>query len=807
MKHTLYYLWAIFFVGIFGSCTEEPIMQWNPEDSKLTISYSTVELISRTVPGVTDLNENKVNTVTCFLYLNNDGTSKGADIVKSVTIDVADASSPTAFTINFTEEELGKFTNATSMTLYAVANPSVELQNGTIAGIKKQQIVDSEFSIGEEPASFVMDGQLSINVELQTDGSLGYTFPENNDVLKLTRSAAKIMLHVHTNTVEDENKVEWIPQTDEMEVSFHNGVKYGYIDAGADICLPEDAAQIETDDNYYFSLENAIDFNTEMKVKPENSAVEYIQQGTPFYSYPQKWTDNPFDTTPYLMLVIPWKKKTETEENQEFVNYYYQIPISVQDKCLERNHFYKIFVDVKALGSLIPTEPITLNPSYIVVDWGKPADIVVGLKQYRYLVAEKNEYVMNNVNEFTIPFITSHKCKLQNVEVLMDDISVENVVKGKPQGKEMETYNSDHTKYTNGGVTPCSEDKYKELTITLDNTNSTVKIKHILDNDTNRDLPAAKRLYDYQPITIKFDIIHTDDNNYVEKFTVIQYPMMYVEAEKNEGGNIIKDYDKHQYDYYWNMWAGVDESVKYDRGWVFVNEINYFIKDDWRMVRGCYNGEGTGNKNPNMYIVTVTALDKDSPYMLGDPRTGQRLRDDQLYDNWNTNDAAAMYAVENGKERNLTYYNPTRTDKDSEKIIAPKFRMASSYSKLLTSYFPKKEKMRKRCATYQEQGYPAGRWRLPTVAELAYVQNLSVEGKIPHLYSEANHYWTATGSYTYYTGEGEEYNGQPCIVPNKKIDGHENEIGGVVRPFYDDWYWGDDKCNPHVFTWGDKPLQ
>lgn len=813
MKHTLYYLWAIFFVGIFGSCTEEPIMQWNPEDSKLTISYSTVELISRTVPGITDLNENKVNTVTCFLYLNNDGTSKGADIVKSVAIDVADASSPTAFTINFTEEELGKFTYATtSMTLYAVANPSVELQNSTIAAIKKQQIVDSEFSEGTEPASFVMDGQLSINVKLRSDGSLEYTFPDNNDVLKLTRSAAKIMLHVHTNPVKDENEVEWIPQTKEMRVSFHNGVKYGYIDAGADICLPENAAQIETDDNYYFSLENAIDFNTEMKVKPENSAVEYIQQGAPFYSYPQKWTDNPFDTTPYLMLVIPWKKKTETEENQEFVNYYYQIPVSVQDKCLERNHFYKIFVDVKALGSLVPTEPITLNPSYIVVDWGKPADIVVGLKQYRYLVAEKNEYVMNNVNEFTIPFITSHKCKLQNVEVLMDDLTKvadlssysdistlarqDPVERDQPQGSG--TYSNEHTLYSNSGVTPCSNpDDDGLLTVELDNIDFNISIHHILDNNTEISVQDPKdRLYDYRPITIKFDIVHEDNEEYKESFTVIQYPMMYVEADWNDsfGKNSIYD----------------DQVGTEYRGYVYVNENQKTTKDyNWNMVRGCYDNYANSNHNPCMYVVTITALDQGSPYILGDPRTGQRLSDGDLYADWNTNDAAAM-ELASGSERDLNYYNPTRDDLASENIISPKFRIASSYSKLLGDFKPQEE-MKKRCATYQELGYPAGRWRLPTYAELNFIINLSVEGKIPHLFEENNGYWTATRSFVYRKTDGyiEEWlwnSGKDNYSTNSSKETGTPVARGVVRPVYDEWYWTD-KCPKNQFTWGDKPLQ
>lgn len=810
MKHTLFYLWTIFFMGIISSCTEEHIMQWNPENTKLTISYSTVELVTRTVPGITDLNENKVNNVTCFLYLGNNGT-KEADIVKEVNIDIPDVSSPTVFTINFTEEEIRKFEGKTSLMLYVVANSPIELSNGTIAEIKKQQIVDTEFSVGNQPETFVMDGQLSMNVQLKTDGSLEYTYPEGKDILKLTRSAAKIMLHVHANNVTTEDNTTWMPQTEAMKVYFHNGVKYGCIDAGTNICLPENESMIQNNDKYYFSLKDenqAIGFNTDAKVQPEGTTVEYTQQNTPFYSYPQLWEDV-LDTAPYLMLVIPWKKDTEEDENQEFVYYYYQIPISALDKRLERNHFYKIFVDVKALGSLVPTEPVTLTPSYIVVNWGGPEDIIVGLKQYRYLVAEKNEYVMNNVNEFTIPFITSHQCKLQNVQVLMDDLTSvadlssyndistvakqDPVKRDQPQGNG--SYFYENTLYRNSEVTPCTNpDEDGVLTVALDNTNFTISIEHVLDNNTEiSEQDAEKRKYDYRPIKITFDIVHADNEQYKESFTVIQYPMMYVEAEWN---NSFGENSK------------TDDAVGTEyRGYVFVNE-NQLTTDkyNWNMVRGCYDNYKNSNHNPCMYVVTITALDKDSPYILGDPRTGQRLSDGNLYDGWNTNNAAAMYAVESGKERDLTYYNPTR--EDNEMIIAPKFRIASSYSKLLGDFKPKEE-MRKRCATYQELGFPAGRWRLPTYAELNFIINLSVEKKIPQLFENNNGYWTATRSFVYRRTETdgyiEEWMGQ------NGIDKYSNsyEAGkpinrGVVRPVYDEWYWTD-KCPVNQFTWGDKP--
>ena len=44
----------------------------------------------------------------------------------------------------------------------------------------------------------------------------------------------------------------------------------------------------------------------------------------------------------------------------------------------------------------------------------------------------------------------------------------------------------------------------------------------------------------------------------------------------------------------------------------------------------------------------------------------------------------------------------------------------------------------KRCAAYQEDGYPAGRWRVPTKAEVKYIIQLSGWGVIPVLSEQFN---------------------------------------------------------------------
>lgn len=89
-----------------------------------------------------------------------------------------------------------------------------------------------------------------------------------------------------------------------------------------------------------------------------------------------------------------------------------------------------------------------------------------------------------------------------------------------------------------------------------------------------------------------------------------------------------------------------------------------------------------------------------------------------------------------GPDRILQNYYPTDETTgpgSKEQYIAPKLRIASSYGAVLPQI--SRTAARRRCATYQEAGRPAGRWRVPTKAEMQYICNLSAKGKIPKLFS------------------------------------------------------------------------
>ena len=104
------------------------------------------------------------------------------------------------------------------------------------------------------------------------------------------------------------------------------------------------------------------------------------------------------------------------------------------------------------------------------------------------------------------------------------------------------------------------------------------------------------------------------------------------------------------------------------------------------------------------------------------------------------------------------------------------------------------EGMRKRCASYQEDGYPAGRWRLPTEAEFRFIISQVDKGTLPELYIEGYTYWCAHGLGT------PDGNGKINMSYVKTSNGNS------TRCVYDEWYWGSEQLeNKSQFTWGDQP--
>ena len=218
-----------------------------------------------------------------------------------------------------------------------------------------------------------------------------------------------------------------------------------------------------------------------------------------------------------------------------------------------------------------------------------------------------------------------------------------------------------------------------------------------------------------------------------------------------------------------------------------------------------------------MYLISTSIA--PAGMMIADPRSS-------VVNNINGTNWASPQGrdFESNTQRRIAYYYPTDNDANAKIKIAPKFRVASSYGiqRGSISY----ESAQRRCASYQEDGIPAGRWRVPTKAEIEFMIKLSGLEVIPSLFQPADPtnssgavnyeeggYWTADGGVIY------PWNAVNPVTSNKvdylskdDLDNHATALKtNWVRCVYDEWYWGEtkssDRTNKTTFYWGDKQIQ
>lgn len=341
------------------------------------------------------------------------------------------------------------------------------------------------------------------------------------------------------------------------------------------------------------------------------------------------------------------------------------------------------------------------------------------------------------------------------------------------------------------------------------------------------------------------------DDLYRETIHITQYPGMYVEVSHNYGDVYAGASSRG------NQYVLVNGNRTERTGQKNQNqgEDNYGTATEWWETSGWVTYFGKVNNNPNMYVIHTTQLSEENEvlYDLGDPRTlyyNNVLDDDSFkksgnVDNtatteeWASVRAASSNSLDNykitivsadrvpgGGNGKLAYYYPTDESADAgskENFIAPTFRIASSFGKvsLMFNMFDNKparmdpldetsrKDARRRCAAYQEAGRPAGRWRVPTLAEIKYMVQLSAEEKIPHLFGLQDYpdiytpYWSSSGLLGVRLRDKDIK-----ILDIKSLDD-----APAVRCIYDEWYWTkideqyDYEPDPveTTFYWGDRP--
>lgn len=430
-----------------------------------------------------------------------------------------------------------------------------------------------------------------------------------------------------------------------------------------------------------------------------------------------------------FVLIVPWSE----DGGNTWKTTYYQIPVNAAQLKAQENTRYIVNMRIGIVGSFEEETAVTLQPTIITQDWSQFNLEESVVTESRYLVVANTTLTLDNETRAEIQYTSSHNCEIKSQTLSKEDLT--------------ETGNPDI-------IIPASE-------YTLQLTDDRLIFEHALDN-------SGEATADFAPYTLTVTIGHADNDNYVQTITITQQPMIYVVSDMNSDG----------------------ENNNY-KGYVFVN--SYQSNSSSTQYYGGVHGLTGTNKNPNMYIISLSAFSAGSEYTIGDPRT-------PYVDNMPTYSNAAVSVTWaqsktsiQGTTRRISWYHPTESGERTRMMLAPKFRVASSYGVTRTLSY---EDAQKRCASYQEDGFPAGRWRIPTWAEIKYISSLSMQGTIPTLFSidanETTGYWCANG------WVGGDAQGNPSY--NDDFTGSRS-----TRCVYDDWYWGSERAvNRSTFTWGDS---
>ena len=782
--------------------------------------------ISGVESGENNYHENELKSVDFFFYPG-DATSEPATF--HVRYDNLAKRGNAVFRVELSTNDVNykifpALEDVTEATVYAIANVPAsllgDLEDTSMDNIGRQMVttdfVNSKYT-NHRQDQFIMSGTTTITLlgrskKMVAQGLVG-----------LERYASKITVGVRmdnpmavdTGRKDGEEPIYeyWTPRLDEMQIYLVDGMSKMAL-SGDPAGKGQQWEPVEAD--YLNYRTNSLRFCNSAGELYLDMVGEYYQT-FPMYTYPYRWQSGSIEDgsrEPYLKLVLPWDRQADPEHGISAYQheFYYKILIPQDTRggkyvnSFVRNNWYHYDISVGVLGSETDEAMVPLEASMFIVYW-QDKDVVikqVSIGNARYLSVEHEEYVLNNQDGVDVRYTTSNPIEIT-------DIHVTRPYYGENPSDGQEKYgatvrqvvsHSDTLKYDDiypvgSWYLDYSEEQRKALNGDkewLEDVDGVIRYTHKLNNNYQSDN------FDYSPYTITFTVAHADSKEawmreYDKHVTIIQKPGLYIQALPNP-----------------DTWKGETGPTTPDHwGYVYVNndqftrarfdaalkEVPQGQKDAWkldhiwRVVH--YSSGGT-----DMYRIDVSVLPDLSDasgkfeFVLGDPRqsTEAHLRDN-LPEPYNEPFATAP-AIEGG-ERSLQHYYPTEASERTRHMLAPAYRISTKLSGSEYDGTPM-EQAKMRCASLQENGFPAGRWRIPTEAEIRFISNLSAHGVFEWQFGGT--YWSA--------------NGAVKVDKSKKtVTPVTNVNVALLRCVYDSWYWGDDRVLdgeglPSIFTWGDK---
>ncbi len=691
-------------------------------------------------------------------------------------------------------------------------------------------------------SSVVMDSYKKADGSYTTELTPTVFEEEGTVDIALTRLEAKLTLTINvpasvTGTMTGET---WTPSWNDLRAYYVNALNNKATVSGAPVKRDTiDASRIEDYQYLTYPTRYAIYDQT------ASGATDHQYMTAPVYTYPQTWKSGD-NGEPYFKVQLPWVSNVRGSSN-----FYYKVNVPKPESgsttwTIDRNTYYNAVVSLTVLDT--DNEYAEVTATYTVAQWsecpfeGSPVPTTA-----KFFDVPQTEFVLYSKGDLEIPFSSSDA-----VEAFFTMVSYSYYGAGAKDYdftfEESDKINSVTLPTTyNGSTIPLAGRDLNEYSLEVVG-GKTLVFEHslasvytvrtvylVLQQIVNPSNRVQIKITQHPAIEIKrIKAKNAFVNGWFGRAT---------KDVRDANGNLIgsdpftpthtpdPDNDKlyHAYSYASpesnasaNSWSTSTASSKYiDLGSSSSSASS--ISANYQGFLGSVNGDvSTAAKDLCSFEITVSAFNDDNKtfkveyrnsttynggtgtvhtrnYRIGDPRVpvSQYLTEDEvklpyyLASDRAHRDPETDVPTISSNSTFGTWEEPMKiliADQgvNANEVIAPRFLVSSPMNVMYGSI--SNTNSLRRAMTYQENGYPAGRWRLPTEAEIAFIVARQKEGVIPWLF--AGTYYQCANGRAIYVRTGDAYRLDPPISVQA--------TNCYNRFVYDLWYWGDDPTASHT---------
>lgn len=339
------------------------------------------------------LNENKIENLSVLLFKENGELQRlfGEESLRKTEV------TSTSFKLQiFVPLEEASVYQGQVFKVCLVANHIVQLSDITNLSQLKQIVQETEaLNEGKPQDKFLMDGMLTTKVAW-SEGQSVFTVEEP---FALKRAASKIRLRIDNIKIHVGGINYLLQGAPSLKlVNYTN--KTSLLQEVPYTVLPAEWKTTE----YQVMKPNHLN-------EPEGS--EYWTMPLPYYAYENDWSGDAERET-YLLVRL-----NLYAENNAPKSFYYRIPINYRlpletmpDKDkeglhkLQRNHFYEIVSSIEVLGNEDESNPLLIETGVTIEPWIKPEPVDGSVYNAHYLAVEEKEPLMMNVSSRELRYVS-----------------------------------------------------------------------------------------------------------------------------------------------------------------------------------------------------------------------------------------------------------------------------------------------------------------------------------------------------------------------------------------------------------------